>query len=131
MSLTTNRTSSSRLMPRASERAMGHLVVAFRGHGLWHGLVMLGNAPVTAVSGAPVAARMRMRPVNFSPGPSIVAPEVLEAAAKALIGVPEVQGLSIVEISHRLPWFEKIVAETRDAIRRLMGVPAGYEILFL
>ena len=72
-----------------------------------------------------------MRPVNFSPGPSIVAPEVLEAAAKALLGVPEVQGLSIVEISHRLPWFEKIVESTEEALRRLIGVPDTHTILFL
>jgi phosphoserine aminotransferase len=72
-----------------------------------------------------------MRPVNFSPGPAIVAPEVLEAAAKALLGVPEVQGLSIVEISHRLPWFEKVVEDTKDALRRLLGVPESHTILFL
>jgi len=72
-----------------------------------------------------------MRPVNFSPGPSIVAPEVLEQAAQALRGVPEVQGLSIVEISHRLPWFEKVVQDTEDALRRLLGVPDTHTILFL
>lgn len=72
-----------------------------------------------------------MRPVNFSPGPSIVAPEVLESAAKALLGVPEVLGLSVVEISHRLPWFEKVVQDTEDALRRLLGVPESHTILFL
>lgn len=71
------------------------------------------------------------RPVNFSPGPAIVAPEVLEQAASALMGVPEVQGLSVVEISHRLPWFEGVVAETRDRLRRLMGIPDTHAILFL
>lgn len=72
-----------------------------------------------------------MRPVNFSPGPSIVAPEVLEQAAQALRGLPEVQGLSIVEISHRLPWFEKVVQDTKDALRRLLDVPETHTILFL
>ena len=72
-----------------------------------------------------------MRPVNFSPGPAIVAPEVLEAAAQALRGVPEVQGLSIVEISHRLPWFEQVVQDTKDALRRLLSVPDTHTILFL
>jgi len=72
-----------------------------------------------------------MRPVNFSPGPSIIAPEVLEQAAKALLGVPEAQGLSIVEISHRLPWFERVVADTKDALRQLLGVPESHTILFL
>ena len=72
-----------------------------------------------------------MRPVNFSPGPSIVAPEVLAQASQALLGVPDVQGLSIVEISHRLPWFEKIVEETEAALRRLLAVPDTHTILFL
>lgn len=72
-----------------------------------------------------------MRPFNFSPGPAAVAPEVLEEAARALGGVPEAGGLSVVEISHRLPWFEQIMADARDAIRRLMGVPDSHTVLFL
>ncbi len=69
--------------------------------------------------------------INFSPGPSIVHPSVLSEAASALLGVPEVHGLSIVEISHRLPYFEKIVAETEAALRRLMGIPDTHVVLFL
>ena len=68
------------------------------------------------------------RPFNFSPGPAVVAPEVLEAAAEALRGVPEVGGLSVVEISHRLPWFEQVVADTRDALRRLMAIPDSHAL---
>ncbi len=71
------------------------------------------------------------RPFNFSPGPSIVAPEVIEGAIAALRGVPEVQNLSIVEISHRLPWFEGVVADTEKALRSLLGVPDDYVVLFL
>lgn len=72
-----------------------------------------------------------MRPFNFSPGPSIVPPEVIEGAVAALRGVPEVQNLSIVEISHRLPWFEGIVAQAEQALRELLGIPDSYVVLFL
>ncbi|HRE90823.1 MAG TPA: aminotransferase class V-fold PLP-dependent enzyme, partial [Myxococcota bacterium] len=72
-----------------------------------------------------------MRPFNFSPGPSIVPPEVIDGAISALKGVPEMQGLSIVEVSHRLPWFEGIVAQTEQALRDLLGIPDSYAVLFL
>ncbi|MBL8787519.1 MAG: 3-phosphoserine/phosphohydroxythreonine transaminase [Deltaproteobacteria bacterium] len=72
-----------------------------------------------------------MSTINFSPGPSIVAREVLEQAAQALLGVPEVHGLSIAEISHRLPYFEGIVRETEATLRRLMGIPDTHVVLFL
>lgn len=72
-----------------------------------------------------------MRPYNFSPGPSIIPPEVIEGAVSALRGVPEVGNLSIVEISHRLPWFEAIVAQTEQALRDLLAIPDSYAVLFL
>lgn len=70
------------------------------------------------------------RPVNFSPGPSILAPEVLEEAARAVLALDGV-GLSILEISHRSPPFERILADARDGLRRLFGVPETHDILFL
>ncbi|TNF35886.1 MAG: 3-phosphoserine/phosphohydroxythreonine transaminase [Deltaproteobacteria bacterium] len=73
---------------------------------------------------------MATRPVNFSPGPAILAPPVLEQAARAVVALDGV-GLSILEISHRSATFEKILADARDGIRRLMGVPDTHEILFL
>lgn len=73
---------------------------------------------------------MANRPVNFSPGPSILAPSVLEEAARAVLALDGV-GLSILEISHRSAPFEKILADARDGLRRLMGVPETHDILFL
>jgi len=73
---------------------------------------------------------MATRPVNFSPGPAILAPSVLEQAAKAVLALDDV-GRSILEISHRSATFEKIIADARAGIRRLMGVPDTHEILFL
>lgn len=68
---------------------------------------------------------------NFSPGPAIIAPSVLERAASALVGVPELGGLSIAEISHRLPAFERIVAEVEQRLRALMGIPDTHAVLML
>ena len=69
--------------------------------------------------------------INFSPGPGIVARPVIEEAAAALLGLPALRGLSIVEISHRLPYFEKIVADTKAALARLLAIPDTHDILFL
>jgi len=74
---------------------------------------------------------MTKRPHNFSPGPSIVAQPVLAQAAEAVLGLPELRGLSVLEISHRLPEFEAIVAETEQRLRALMGIPERYAVLFL
>lgn len=69
--------------------------------------------------------------INFSPGPGVVARPVIEQAAQALLGVPELRGLSIVEISHRLPFFEKIVADTKARLAKLLAIPDTHDILFL
>lgn len=71
-----------------------------------------------------------MMPINFSAGPSILAPQVTQASAEAFQSLPGV-GLSVAEISHRSRPFEAILFETRDRIRRLMAVPESHEILFL
>ncbi|MCB9728646.1 MAG: 3-phosphoserine/phosphohydroxythreonine transaminase [Deltaproteobacteria bacterium] len=70
------------------------------------------------------------RPINFSPGPAILPLSVLEEAARGLVAL-EGLGLSILEISHRSPTFEAILAEARDGLRRLLDVPDSHEILFL
>ena len=73
---------------------------------------------------------MAERPVNFSAGPAILAPSVLEEASRAVLALDGV-GLSILEISHRSPPFEAVLFDARDRIRRLMNVPDTHEILFL
>lgn len=68
--------------------------------------------------------------LNFSGGPGALPEVVLNQVQQAIINVPEA-GLSILGISHRSDWFEKIVRETEDNIRTLLGLPADYHILFL
>ncbi len=68
--------------------------------------------------------------LNFSGGPGVLPASVLAQTQQAIAEVPEV-GLSILGISHRSEWFAQVVAEAEDNIRRLLGLPEGYAVLFL
>jgi phosphoserine aminotransferase len=67
---------------------------------------------------------------NFGAGPCILPQPVLQRAGEAVKRWDPV-GLSILEISHRSPEFEKIMKETELLIRELLGVPDDYSVLFL
>jgi phosphoserine aminotransferase len=68
--------------------------------------------------------------LNFSGGPGVLPESVLMQAREAMLAVPEV-GLSVLGISHRSDWFAGVVAELESNIRRLLGLPDGYHVLFL
>lgn len=68
--------------------------------------------------------------LNFSGGPGALPEAVLQQVQEAIRAVPEV-GLSILGISHRSDWFAAVVAELEGNIRRLLGLPADYHVLFL
>ena len=67
---------------------------------------------------------------NFSPGPAVLPLEVLEEIRRDMLCLPGV-GSSILEISHRSPAFDEILAETRRGLGGLLGVPDTHEIVFL
>lgn len=73
---------------------------------------------------------MEPRVYNFSPGPAVLPLKVLEEAQRDLLSLPGV-GISALEISHRSPWFEGVLAETEANLRRLLSVPDNYRVLFL
>lgn len=73
---------------------------------------------------------MADRVYNFSPGPAVLPLSVLEKAQQNLLALPGV-GMSILEISHRSKPFEAILADTKASLSALLGIPAGYSILFL
>lgn len=66
---------------------------------------------------------------NFGAGPCILPQEVFKQAASAVLDFKD--GLSILEISHRTPQFEGVVEEATRLIKELLGVPAGYSVVFL
>jgi phosphoserine aminotransferase len=70
------------------------------------------------------------RVYNFSPGPAVLPLPVIEEAQRHLVALPGV-GMSVLEISHRSKCFEAIQAETKQALVELLGIPSGYQILFL
>jgi len=67
---------------------------------------------------------------NFSAGPSILAPEVLQQAADAIRNFSGMD-LSILEISHRSPQFEAVVDETLSLIKEMSGLGDDYDVLLL
>jgi phosphoserine aminotransferase len=67
---------------------------------------------------------------NFSAGPAVLPVEVLEQAQRDLLSLPGV-GMSILEISHRSPTFEGILADCEADLRTLGGIPKDYRVLFL
>lgn len=70
------------------------------------------------------------RVFNFSAGPGAIAQSVLEKAQRELVCYRD-KGMSVMEMSHRSPMFEEILAEAVALFRELMGVPQGYDVLFL
>ena len=67
---------------------------------------------------------------NFSAGPSILAPEVLQQASDAIRNFAGMD-LSILEISHRSAQFESVVDETHALIRELSGLGENYDVVLL
>src|SRR3984893_4418188 len=67
---------------------------------------------------------------NFSAGPAVLPVPVLQEIQRDLVALPGV-GMSILEISHRSPTFEAILAQAEADIRSLAGIPAHYKVLFL
>ena len=70
------------------------------------------------------------RVYNFSAGPSMLPLEVLQKAASELVCYGE-SGMSVMEMSHRSPDYEKIIADAEAELRELMNIPENYKVLFL
>jgi phosphoserine aminotransferase len=67
---------------------------------------------------------------NFSAGPAVLPLPVLEEAQRDLIALPGV-GMSVAEISHRSPTFERLLHQAIDDVKTLAGIPDGYSVLLL
>jgi phosphoserine aminotransferase len=71
-----------------------------------------------------------MKKHNFSAGPSVLAREVIENTAKAVLDLNGI-GLSVMEISHRGKDFQAVMDETVALFRELLEIPDNYHVLFL
>ena len=73
---------------------------------------------------------MEKRVYNFSPGPAMLPLPALEEAQRDLLALPGT-GMSILEISHRSKTFEGIIQQAEANLRKLLGIPENYRVLFL
>lgn len=67
---------------------------------------------------------------NFNPGPAVLPDEVLAEAQAALLELPGA-GVGILEVSHRHPAFEAVLATAKARLARLMKLGDDQEVLFL
>lgn len=70
------------------------------------------------------------RVYNFSAGPSMLPVPVLERASFEMLCYGE-SGMSVMEMSHRSPDYETIIADAQSLLRKLMNIPDNYKVLFL
>ena len=73
---------------------------------------------------------MQQRTYNFSPGPAVLPLPVLERAKEELLCLPGA-GASVMELSHRSSQFESVLSQTEQNLRKLLGVPDSYKVLFM
>lgn len=71
-----------------------------------------------------------MKKHNFNAGPSILADEVLQNAAKAVLDFNG-SGMSILSISHRTKDFDDVINTAQENFRELLGIPDNYKIFFV
>ena len=67
---------------------------------------------------------------NFSAGPAALPVEVLSEVADELLDYRG-NGMSVLEMSHRSRPYSEIIEDAEATLRRLMGIPSGYRVLFL
>lgn len=67
---------------------------------------------------------------NFSAGPATLPKPVLETARDEMLDY-QGSGMSVLEMSHRSPEFDKIIKDAEKTLRELMAIPDNYKVLFL
>ncbi|HUW04724.1 MAG TPA: 3-phosphoserine/phosphohydroxythreonine transaminase [Williamwhitmania sp.] len=71
-----------------------------------------------------------MKKHNFTAGPCILAPSVLENLSKAVLDF-DGSGLSLIEVSHRDAAYDVVHNEAISLFKELLNIPEGYHVLFL
>ena len=67
---------------------------------------------------------------NFSAGPAMLPEEVLKTAAAEMLDYHG-SGMSVMEMSHRSKVYQGIIDEAEADLRKLIGIPDNYKVLFL
>jgi phosphoserine aminotransferase len=82
------------------------------------------------VTSSTASERTTKRVFNFNAGPGALPLPVLERMRDELLDYHGV-GMSVMEISHRSPQFEAINDKAEQSLRRMLGIPEEYAVLFL
>jgi phosphoserine aminotransferase len=67
---------------------------------------------------------------NFNAGPAVLPLPVLQQVQAELLDF-QGTGMSILEISHRSPAFERVIGEAEERLRRLLNLRSHHKVLFL
>lgn len=70
------------------------------------------------------------RVYNFSAGPAVLPEPVLRRAAEEMLDYRGT-GMSVMEMSHRSKAYQAILDQAEADLRRLLGIPQNYRVLFL
>ena len=70
------------------------------------------------------------RTYNFSAGPAMMPEPVLEEIKEEVLNYRG-SGMSVMEMSHRSKVFQQIIDEAEADLRKLMGIPDNYKVLFI
>jgi phosphoserine aminotransferase len=70
------------------------------------------------------------RPLIFNPGPAALPLPALERTRDELLDF-EGTGMSVLEVSHRAPAYEKVHREAMALVRELLAVPESHAVLFM
>ena len=70
------------------------------------------------------------RVYNFSAGPAVLPESVLREAAEEMLDYRGT-GMSVMEMSHRSKAYQAIIDQAEADLRKLMGVPENYKVLFM
>ena len=68
--------------------------------------------------------------LNFYAGPTALPWPVIERMREDIVDFHGTR-MGVMEISHRAPEIEGLIADTAARVRRLLGLNADYEVLFL
>ena len=70
------------------------------------------------------------RALNFNAGPAGLPLEVMQQAHQEFFSYNNT-GMSVMEMSHRSPEFEAIIAQAEANLRSLLSIPTNYRVLFV
>jgi phosphoserine aminotransferase len=82
------------------------------------------------VTSSTLSAQSAKRLFNFNAGPGALPLPVLERIREELLDWRG-SGMSVMEMSHRSPEFESVIAGAEQKLRSLLGISDDYAVIFL